>query len=846
LRNQIYRVKKSAKALSPVISVLLIIAITVVASLVAYAWVNNYLGTTTLKIGKEIQIQSMAIDPLSGNLIIYLQNVGQGSITLDPRNSVYLNGKPEPSDITPAVLAVGQTSTITTTYQITTDVSITVKVVTTEGTAAQGSTPQGFFHVPTSVPTQDQYRILFANATGGLASTPSNTHWYSANARIPIFASANPGYSFSKWTANNTQITFDNSTGESTWATINGNGTIIATFTQNKYRVTFSMETGGATLNPSGTQEYTLNTRIPITTSATSGYAFSTWTKTGQIVIDNSTSALTSVTINGAGTVTANFTQNQFLVGFSTNGIGTITPAGNQSYNPNQQITIAATPGTGYTFSTWTATGSIALTQADAATTTATINSPGQITANFNIQTKASPVLTCVPDPKTLIQGETVASTGTLTDSNQGLPTKTVTISYSLPGQSPTIHTQTTNILSGAYSDSFVPNKAGQWTVQVSFAGDSNYNPASSDIQIVTVNHLNPVKISFKTNIDGDTDTATIITVDSLNYTYDDLQVLSFNWTPNTTHKIIAPATVPTLVDNKQYVWASWNAPSFGTSTTTTYTYAVASTDENLTLNFVPQTQILFAYYDVYDTYTEADPQVTYYSAGLSTTIQATKYGSENVWVDVGTICTYPEYLPTTQTNQHWQTLYFSGIIEQTDDWIQPFYYGQYKISLSYNVTGGGNPSPPTFTAYQLGELHDQNLSIAPTDYWIDDFSYSITSSLEGSASPDEIWQLAQPSDGFISEIQLTATFVYYHQFALTVTTNPADLTASFQVTCTQFGIQYVNQEQTTTWSEWIDGATTATISSPQDPVGALRFKSAAPNQTVTMNQPQQIIFIYG
>jgi flagellin-like protein len=851
LRSQISKIKKSDRALSPVISVLLIIAITVAASLVAYLWVNNYLGFTTSRAGKAIQIQSMARDPLSGNLIVYLQNVGQGSVTLNPVSSVFINGQLEPSDIAPSTLPEGATSTITTTHQITTNNPITVKVLTTEGIFAQSSTTSDFFALLTEAPTQSQYQILFAKGTGGSASTPSDKHFYSAGARIPVFAFADSGYTFSKWTADTNQIEFDNPISSSTWATINGAGTIIAAFTHTKYIVTFYLGSGGATLNPSGTQTYSLNTRVPIITSAANGYTFSTWTTTGQIALDNPNSASTTATINGAGTVDASFIQNLFSVEFTTNGGGTSTtdPTGTHTYHPGQTATITAVSAPGYTFSVWTTTGSIAIAQPNAATATATINSPGQITANFNTQTKVTPTLSCTPNTNILAQGETVTSTGTLIYTNQGILSKIITISYSLPGQAPTSHTQTTGAL-GEYTDSFKPNKAGQWTIQATFAGDSNYNPTSSTAKTVTVDLPTPVTINFQTNnMDADTGSAAIITVDSINFTYDEIQTLSFSWTPGTTHIITASSPVSTYSENRQYVWTSWNATSFGNSTMSTYTYIVSNVSETVAVNFLPQAQIIFAYYDQYDTYAETDPTVTYYAAGELAKVNATKYGSETVWVDVDSTYIYPIYLPALQNNLQWQTPAPSDVIQPTNDWIQPFYYGQYKVTLSYTIVGvgGGYPEPPRFTAYQLGIPQDLTITTTPTVYWIDDFYYSITTNLQsGTGNLDETWQLAQADYGLVNELQPVATFTYYHQFALTVTTNPANLSANFQVTYTQFGIQYISEPQTTIWSEWVDAQTTAKIINPQAKIGALSFLSANPSQIIAMNQSQQITLNYG
>jgi flagellin-like protein len=79
LRNQ--------RAISPVIATLLMIAIAVVASLVAYAWVMGYMGFTTDKTSKTILIQS--VDKANGD--VYVQNVGDSAVQFDT-NCVYVNG----------------------------------------------------------------------------------------------------------------------------------------------------------------------------------------------------------------------------------------------------------------------------------------------------------------------------------------------------------------------------------------------------------------------------------------------------------------------------------------------------------------------------------------------------------------------------------------------------------------------------------------------------------------------------------------------------------------------------------------------------------------------------------
>jgi flagellin-like protein len=120
------RIRRNIKAISPVISVLLMIAVAVAASLVTYAWVMGYLGFTTNKVGKAIQIQSIA---LNGN--VYVQNVGDSPVTL---SSIYVNGILN-SSVTwspSTALPVGNTTSCN--VGAFSGDQVTVKVTTTDGT----------------------------------------------------------------------------------------------------------------------------------------------------------------------------------------------------------------------------------------------------------------------------------------------------------------------------------------------------------------------------------------------------------------------------------------------------------------------------------------------------------------------------------------------------------------------------------------------------------------------------------------------------------------------------------------------------------------------------------------
>lgn len=121
--------RKSRKGISPVLSVLMMIAVAVAASLVTYAWVMGYLGFTTARVGKAIQIQSIGN---TNGVVVYVQNVGDSPVTLVKGGCVYINGLLVDDNLGASkVLAQGDTATLSTGE--TASGTIVVRVVTQDG-----------------------------------------------------------------------------------------------------------------------------------------------------------------------------------------------------------------------------------------------------------------------------------------------------------------------------------------------------------------------------------------------------------------------------------------------------------------------------------------------------------------------------------------------------------------------------------------------------------------------------------------------------------------------------------------------------------------------------------------
>ena len=90
IMRKITKIKRSVRAISPVIATLLMIAIAVVASLIVYAWVIGYIGGGTTKASNSMLIQSTSHTP-DNFIVVYVQNVGQGTLQLQQAESIYVN-----------------------------------------------------------------------------------------------------------------------------------------------------------------------------------------------------------------------------------------------------------------------------------------------------------------------------------------------------------------------------------------------------------------------------------------------------------------------------------------------------------------------------------------------------------------------------------------------------------------------------------------------------------------------------------------------------------------------------------------------------------------------------------
>jgi len=137
------------------------------------------------------------------------------------------------------------------------------------------------------------------------------------------------------------------------------------------------------------------NTRS-IQANTPSGYTFTGWTTAGSVSVTNPSNPSTTLTVNGPGDLTANFSPIIYRIHLeskednsATSNLGTITFDGSSFGLPTNVSKTAGSysatynPASGYAFDHWETTGGISVASANSQTTTVTVSNAGTLTAVY-------------------------------------------------------------------------------------------------------------------------------------------------------------------------------------------------------------------------------------------------------------------------------------------------------------------------------------------------------------------------------------------------------------------------------------------------------------------------------
>jgi FlaG/FlaF family flagellin (archaellin) len=128
---------RNNRAVSHIIAATMLITVAMAIAFITYLFAMNYVGATTTKSGKAIEIQTMNLT--NEHLTVYVQNIGQETATLDPANCIYTNGELKHATINKTTLPKGETATITVNSFTNQPNNLKIKITTTDGTTTEAT-----------------------------------------------------------------------------------------------------------------------------------------------------------------------------------------------------------------------------------------------------------------------------------------------------------------------------------------------------------------------------------------------------------------------------------------------------------------------------------------------------------------------------------------------------------------------------------------------------------------------------------------------------------------------------------------------------------------------------------
>ncbi len=208
---------------------------------------------------------------------------------------------------------------------------------------------------------------------------------YKYGAQATVSATPNEGWDFINWTENGVEVS---NTPDYTF-TVDSDRVLVANFQKHIYTISTASNPaeGGTTI---GDGQYQYGSQVTVTAFPNDTYDFVNWTENNIIV---STDSQYTFVVTSDRSLIANFEKRKFTVKTSSNPAEGGTTSGDGRYEQGSQVTVTATPATGYQFKNWTENDKIVSTDSQY---TFIITSNRNLVANFdkikyNVLTSASP-----------------------------------------------------------------------------------------------------------------------------------------------------------------------------------------------------------------------------------------------------------------------------------------------------------------------------------------------------------------------------------------------------------------------------------------------------------------------
>jgi len=618
------------------------------------------------------------------------------------------------------------------------------------------------------------YYLTMSAGSGGTVTPTSE--WVSSGSHVTITATPNSGYSFGSWSGSGYS-------GSSVSATITMNSPITETASFLPMgTVTFSAIFGSSTIGTLLTVDSTSYSSLPQSFSwiAGSSHSFS-WSSpvscgSGCQYVWISASGLSSsssgsITVpSGGGSVTATYGtsgQPQYYLMMNSGSGGTVSPSSGW-YSDGSQVSIQATPVSGYSFAGWSGSGSGSYS-GSFASTTITMNGPITESASFSTNTVS---LSISPASETIQQGSYTATTATVSGAPQ---TVTMTFDGLPPG-------------STAY---WVPDELavdpitiiGSSTTDQLYVSTGSSTPAGTYAITITATGKNGIPVS--TSFDLTVQAPYYLTINS---EYGSTSGSGWYFPGTIASFSVSPTTV-SCGSGCQYVFQGWSGSGSGS-------YSGTSASTSVTVdNAITET---------------ANWQLEYYFTIQTSGLGSSTASAPNGWYNAGTSILLYSVTPSSGwfwdgwtcsgsgcysgNNEQNQLLTLNAPITETANFLQggsiTFYAYDY---FNYGIEVNGNPGYETCFN---GNLAGQSYSYCAGTIGTGSYNYNTISDVAPTTYS------ITPGEGIDGPDAVTA----YSESPLPPSSPPPSLPAS--VTSLT-----VNPDQTTTEYFYYQDPTTITVS---------------------------------
>jgi len=190
------------------------------------------------------------------------------------------------------------------------------------------------------------YRLnIDIEGNGSVTISPDRT-LFSDGETVTLTAGPDSGWKLSGWS--------DDATGSSYSipVTMDGNKTVTATFIEGEsetYTLTTNLTGNGGVERAPNQDSYLTGTTVTLTAMPDAGWQFDSW---GGDLTGSANPE--TITMDGAKTVTAIFTQINYALTVNTDGRGSVTKSPNQGVYPSwTEVTLTAVPDEGWQFDSW-------------------------------------------------------------------------------------------------------------------------------------------------------------------------------------------------------------------------------------------------------------------------------------------------------------------------------------------------------------------------------------------------------------------------------------------------------------------------------------------------------------